>query len=276
MADRGAAPREEPRQPGSRRVRGEHPRLRRLRVEVLDESSILVAQDRESTFAALLEAAHSLGEIGYLDRSAWLVEVLVEFVEAPTSSVVMTLQGRARGTEVFCTVEPLSGGDSPPSPCHKGYRKYLKLEKNSASIDMDKVKSDSRFDGKWVLTTNTELPSEKIALKYKELWQVERVFRDVKSMLHTRPVYHQKNENIRGHVFCSFLALILKKELDRRLNTAGHIFEWSDIKQDLKALQLVTIEENGKRLAIRSECRGVCAKVFQSVGVAIPPSIKEV
>jgi len=125
---------------------------------------------------------------------------------------------------------------------NKGYRKYLKLEKDSASIDMDKVKSDSRFDGKWVLTTNTELPSEKIALKYKELWQVERVFRDVKTMLQTRPVYHQKNENIRGHVFCSFLALILKKELDRRLNTAGHIFEWSDIKQDLKALQLVTIE----------------------------------
>ena len=159
---------------------------------------------------------------------------------------------------------------------NKGYRKYLKLEKDSASIDMDKVKSDSRFDGKWVLTTNTELPSEKIALKYKELWQVERVFRDVKTMLHTRPVYHQKNENIRGHVFCSFLALVLKKELDRRLNTAGHIFEWSDIKQDLKALQQVTIEENGKRLAIRSECKGVCGKVFQSVGVAIPPSIKEV
>ncbi len=159
---------------------------------------------------------------------------------------------------------------------NKGYRKFLKLEKDSASIDMDKVKSDSRFDGKWVLTTNTELPSEKIALKYKELWQVERVFRDVKTMLHTRPAYHQKNENIRGHVFCSFLALVLKKELDRRLNTAGHIFEWSDIKQDLKALQQVTIEENGKRLAIRSECKGVCGKVFQSVGVAIPPSIKEV
>jgi transposase len=159
---------------------------------------------------------------------------------------------------------------------NKGYRKYLKLKKDSASIDMDKVKSDSRFDGKWVLTTNTDMPSEKIALKYKELWQVERVFRDVKTMLHTRPVYHHKDENIRGHVFCSFLALVLKKELDRRLNTAGHIFEWSDIKQDLKALQQVTIEENGKRLAIRSECKGVCGKVFQSVGVVMPPSIKEV
>lgn len=159
---------------------------------------------------------------------------------------------------------------------NKGYRKYLKLDKDSARIDMDKVKNESRFDGKWVLTTNTDLPTEKIALKYKELWQVERVFRDVKTMLHTRPVYHQKDENIRGHVFCSFLALVLRKELERRLNAAGHVYEWSDIKQDLKALQQVTIEEEGKRLAIRSECKGVCGKVFQSVGVALPPTIKEV
>jgi transposase len=158
---------------------------------------------------------------------------------------------------------------------NKGYRKYLKIDKNSTRIDMDKVKYESRFDGKWVLTTNTDLPAEKIALKYKELWQVERVFRDVKTMLHTRPVYHQKDENIRGHVFCSFLALVLRKELERRLNTAGHDFEWSDIKQDLKALQQVTIEENGKRLAIRSECKGVCGNIFQSVGVAMPATIKE-
>ena len=159
---------------------------------------------------------------------------------------------------------------------NKGYRKYLKLDKDSARIDMDKVKYESRFDGKWVLTTNTDLPAETIALKYKELWQVERVFRDVKTMLHTRPVYHQKDENIRGHVFCSFLALVLRKELERRLNAAGHVFEWADIKQDLKALEQVTVEENGKRLAIRSQCKGLCGKIFQSVGVALPPTIREV
>jgi len=158
---------------------------------------------------------------------------------------------------------------------NKGYRKYLKIDKDSARVDMDKVKYESRFDGKWVLTTNMDLPAEKAALKYKELWQVERVFRDVKTMLHTRPVYHQRDENIRGHVFCSFLALILRKELECRLNASGHVLEWSDIKQDLKALQQVTIEENGKCLAIRSQCKGVCGKVFQAVGVAMPPTIKE-
>jgi len=83
---------------------------------------------------------------------------------------------------------------------NKGYRKYLKIEKGSACVDMDRVKNELRFDGKWVLTTNMNLPAANIALKYKELWQVERVFRDVKSLLETRPVHHQRDENIRGHV----------------------------------------------------------------------------
>ena len=159
---------------------------------------------------------------------------------------------------------------------NKGYRRYLKMNKGSAHIDLDKVKSEARFDGKWVLTTNTDLSAEKVALKYKELWQVERVFRDMKTLLETRPIFHRCDENIRGHVFCSFLALVLRKELERRLNHAGHVFEWSDIKQDLTALKTVTVEEKDKRFAIRTECQGNCGKIFQAVGVALPPTIREI
>jgi hypothetical protein len=79
---------------------------------------------------------------------------------------------------------------------------------------------------KWVLRTNMNLSAEQVALKYKELWQVEQVFRDMKSVLDTRPIYHKRDETIRGHVFCSFLALVLRKELDRRVELAGHEFEW--------------------------------------------------
>ena len=158
---------------------------------------------------------------------------------------------------------------------NRGYRRYLKVAKGSTRIDPAKVKADARFDGKWVLITNTKLPADKVALKYKELWRVERVFRDMKSLLETRPVYHQKDENIAGHVFCSFLALVLRKELDQRLAQNKHRFEWSDIKQDLKALKQVEIEENGTRFAIRSECKGVCGKIFQSVRIALPPTIRE-
>ena len=104
---------------------------------------------------------------------------------------------------------------------------------------------------------------------------MEKIFRDVKSLLTTRPIFHQRDRTIRGHVFCSFLALVLRKELDRRLVGAGHRFEWAEIKQDLKALQRVTITENGKRLSIRSQSQGVCGKIFQAVGVAIPPTIQD-
>ena len=74
----------------------------------------------------------------------------------------------------------------------------------------------------------------------------------------------------------SFLALVLRKELERHLEKTGHVFEWSHIKQDLKALQETRIEENGNRLAVRSKTEGVCGKVFQAVGVAMPPTIREI
>ena len=159
---------------------------------------------------------------------------------------------------------------------NKGYRKYLKIDRDTVSLNEQKIEEEKRFDGKWVLKTNTALTAEQVALKYKELWQVEQVFRDMKSVLDTRPIFHQRDETIKGHVFSSFLALVLVKELYRRLEKAGCDFEWADIKQDLSALQEITLEDSGRKLAVRSACKGVCGKVFQAVGVAIPLTIREV
>jgi len=93
---------------------------------------------------------------------------------------------------------------------NKGYRKYLKVERDSVTIDMNKVKEEARFDGKWVLRTNTTLSADKAALKYKELWQVEYAFRDMKSLLETRPIYHQRDDAVRGHV-CSLSQYLIPK-----------------------------------------------------------------
>jgi transposase len=158
---------------------------------------------------------------------------------------------------------------------NRGYRKFLKINTGSVTLDQKKIKADSRFDGMWVLRTYMDLPAEKIALKYKELWQVEQVYRDVKSVLHTRPIFHKCDETIRGHVFCSFLALVLRKEFDSRLQKAGLEYEWAAIKQDLKALQEVEIEENGKKLCDWTQSVEVCGNVFKAVGVAMPPTIRE-
>ena len=159
---------------------------------------------------------------------------------------------------------------------NKGYRKYVKMSRDNVELDEEKINSEAIFDGKWVLQTSLDWPAGQIALKYKELWQVEHVFRDIKSIFETRPVYHQRDETIRGHVFCSFLALILRKELQRCLEKSGYNFEWAEIKQDLAALYETIIKEKNKTLAIRSECQTVCGSVFKAVGVALPATIKEV
>jgi transposase len=159
---------------------------------------------------------------------------------------------------------------------NRGYARYIKVTKGGMSINQKKIEEEIRFDGKWVLRTNMDLTAERVALRYKELWQVEQVFRDVKSVLDTRPIYHKLDETIRGHVFCSFLALVLRKELDRRLESSGCQFEWEDVKRDLEALQSVTVEENEKSLAVRTACHDTCGKVFRAVGVAMPPTIREI
>ena len=91
------------------------PQARSVRVSLVADDTIGVGAPPDETLLMVIEAAHELGEIVYLDPSAGLIEVIVEFIGEPTSSVLMSLQGRATGmTEVFCTVEPLSGGEAPP------------------------------------------------------------------------------------------------------------------------------------------------------------------
>jgi len=160
---------------------------------------------------------------------------------------------------------------------NKGYRKYLRDDGKKFAIDETKVKRESRFDGKWVLQTDLdEMSAEDVALKYKQLWMVEDMFRTAKTLLETRPIHHHRDETIRGHVFCSFLALVLRKELHDRLALGGEKFEWAEILRDLEALQYVEVEHQGKRFRLRSEAQGSCNAVFRSAGVAIPPTIDRI
>jgi len=71
-------------------------------------------------------------------------------------------------------------------------------------IDENRVKAEERYDGIWVVRTNTVYNAETVAHVYKALWTVEDIIR-AKSILETKPIYHKCNETIRGHVFCSFL-----------------------------------------------------------------------
>jgi hypothetical protein len=160
---------------------------------------------------------------------------------------------------------------------NKGYRRYLKVEGDSHFvIDEAKLQEEARFDGTWVLRTNTDWSNADVALQYKKLWMVEQWFRSCKTLLETRPIYHHRDETIRGHVFCSFLALVLRQELQTRLEARGHPFEWADIVRDLERVQYVEVEQGDKHYLLRSELQGTAGRIFQSVGVAVPPTVQEV
>lgn len=157
---------------------------------------------------------------------------------------------------------------------NKGFSRYVRATGEHFAVDAEKVKAEARYDGLWVLADSTGLPAREVALKYKQLWMVEDAFRSMESLLETRPIWHKCDETIVGHVFCSFLALLLRKRLQDRLEERGWHLEWADVVRDFEELVETEISVGGKGYVIRSEARGVAGKVAQAAGLALPPTLR--
>jgi len=150
-----------------------------------------------------------------------------------------------------------------------------RVGKDGFSIDTDRIRDDERYDGKWVLQTNSDIGAWEAAIQYKQLWTVEEIFRTMKSILDTRPIYHHCTETIRGHVFCSFLALMLRKVLHDKLEKKERKLEWADIINDIDKIEEIEVTHRSKKFIIRTECSGVAGKVFQAAGISLPPVLRQ-
>lgn len=160
---------------------------------------------------------------------------------------------------------------------NKGFRRFVAGTAGHWRINQDKITEEARFDGKWVLRTNTDSSTVQVALKYKQLWTVEAIFRTMKSQLHTRPIFHKTDGTIRGHVFCSFLALVMRKALQDRLEAAGHgHLEWNHVIDDLSGLQEIELHVHGNGYRLRTETKGTLAAAFGACGVALPPALQPI
>jgi hypothetical protein len=160
-----------------------------------------------------------------------------------------------------------------------GYRRYLKKAQGRAkafAIDPAKVEADAQFDGLFVLRVHTPLTALQAVLRYRNLLAVEDTFRAGKALLRTRPIYHKTDQAIRGHVFCTFLALILRHELIARLAPRRpKAIEWKSIIDDLTDLSHVVVEQDGKRARLRTAPGPTIDQVCRAVGVALPPVYEE-
>src|SRR6201996_2750000 len=158
---------------------------------------------------------------------------------------------------------------------NSAYRRYLKTpDKQHFTIDEARIAEDARYDGLYVLRTNTRLHPLNVMLRYRDLLVVEQLFRSEKALLATRPIHHQTDAAICGHVFCSFLAVVLRKELEERLAAARLKPEWRELLGDLDRLQEIEVEQDGKRFILRTPVTGVAGKAFQAGGGGLPPNIR--
>jgi hypothetical protein len=160
---------------------------------------------------------------------------------------------------------------------NSAYRRYLRRTGQSRAFEIDpgKLADEARFDGIFVLRTNARITPLQAVLQYRNLLQVEQLFRTAKAIMQTRPIYHSSDAAIRGHVFCSFLALILRKELDARCREAGFRPEWGDVLRDLDRLQEIEILKDGRQMTLRTPATGSLGPLFKATRIALPPNIRD-
>jgi hypothetical protein len=166
--------------------------------------------------------------------------------------------------------EKLEGGQAKSLVGNLGFRRFLKGAKDSWQIDEAAVKADARFDGVFVLRTNLELSAAEIATTYKGLWRVERTFREEKSTLQVRPIYHHQDDTRIGHIVASFLALRLEVDLQRRLEEKGMDAPWPNLMRDLAQVQAVHLDLEGRSYIVRTDLEGFAFNGFRAAGVRVP------
>jgi Transposase DDE domain len=155
---------------------------------------------------------------------------------------------------------------------NRGYRRYLRVREGRFEVDARRVREEARYDGKYVLRTTTTLPADEVALAYKNLLWIERLFRELKSLLETRPIYHHwVKDNVKGHIFGCFLALYLVVVLRKKIEQLGQRVEWEDLIRDLSQLRAIALQLDDHRYMLRTDLTGVAHVAFKAVGLRPPP-----
>ncbi|HHV77723.1 MAG TPA: IS1634 family transposase [Syntrophothermus lipocalidus] len=156
---------------------------------------------------------------------------------------------------------------------NRGYARYLKVNRDAVEINEEAIAQEARYDGKYILKTNTDLTAAEVALAYKQLWLVERAFRELKSNLEIRPMYHWTESRIRGHIMVCFLAFYLEMVLRKRLKEVACDASYTQVIKDLSRVRAKKIV-NGKRVAIvRSELCGDAHLAFKAAKMQVPSRV---
>ena len=158
----------------------------------------------------------------------------------------------------------------------QGLRRFIKLVGGELMLKEATIREEARYDGKWVLRTNTILPTAEVALAYKSLWQIEQAFRELKSGLEIRPVFLRTEDHVRGHIVVCFLALVLEAALQRLLKGHEANGSYRDVLADLRVVRAVQLKANGKSWLVRTELPAKAFAAFNAVGLRPPVHVQPI
>ena len=149
-----------------------------------------------------------------------------------------------------------------------GLRRLLRRTKTGLlRIDRAAAQRESHYDGKWLLrTSDLTLTAEDLAAAYKQLIAVERGWRDCKTSLGLRPVYHHREDRIRAHVQLCWLALLLIRVAETRTGDT-----WRNLRHELDRMHLVTLATADGRVAQRSALTGDQKTILAALDLPEPP-----
>jgi transposase len=134
-------------------------------------------------------------------------------------------------------------------------------------VDRAAVAREAHLAGKFLLrSSDPSLTAEEIALGYKQLLQVERGWRDMKTTLELRPVYHRKEERIRAHIVLCWLALLLIRVAENRTQDT-----WRNLRHELQRLHLGVFRGSAGQCHQRTEITTRQGQIFKSLEIAEPP-----
>jgi transposase len=153
---------------------------------------------------------------------------------------------------------------------HPTYGRYLKTDADGKlKIDKNKVIAEEKLDGKYLIKTSDDtLSLNDIVLGYKQLHDIERGFRTLKSELELRPVYHRKSDRIRAHVLLCWLALLLIRIVETETGMT-----WFQVRRMLKQINLVTLQFPEGIVHQSTTLTKEQNSVYQSCHVKAPPRI---
>jgi transposase len=149
-----------------------------------------------------------------------------------------------------------------------------RLERERFNLNYPKIEKEARYDGKYVLRTNTELSVEEVALAFKNLWLVESAFRHIRDILKIRPIFFWTPVRVRGYVFVCFLAFILIVTLQKKLLQLGIQESLWNTTRDVREVKGILLWVKNEYHLVHTELKGMTHLAFKAVSLSPPARVK--